>query len=293
MRECSPVIAPSEVKYVSYCLTVPPLSKESFRCPRSTLPQLAKLSCVTYLVPSDVCRTRLRWRGWVRPKVGGQAILTHGTGVAATRTHAAAAPRHARLGPGRTHGPSAATSCSLHSAQPDTIVAFGSQTSNIMPNQQTCNYYIQLLQAGANLPQSARTGLINMVKLTLLTMVQPAVQLIQGNISNPTAGSSFPHIVVFNGAPSAHDEACEWQQYKSRMTHITVELRDAQGAPPARSCPHVSRLAGPRPKLHRTSAVPRVCGRPASPGKHAAAGRPGASADVAPRHDWAAALGRP
>ena len=48
------------------------------------------------------CRTRLRWRGWVRPNVGGQAILTHGTGVAATRTHAAAAAPRSRSGAGRT-----------------------------------------------------------------------------------------------------------------------------------------------------------------------------------------------
>ena len=108
----------------------------------------------------------------------------------------------------------------------------------MFPNRQSCESYMQLLDAGASLPQSARIGLRNLVQFTLLTMVQPTVKLIQGNTSNPTPGSSFPHLVVFkNGALSANDEACEWQQYKSRMTHITVELRDAQGAPPPRSYP--------------------------------------------------------
>ena len=100
------------------------------------------------------------------------------------------------------------------------------------PSRQTYENIIQLLEAGASLPQSARIELRNLVQLTLLTMVSCTVKLIQGNISNPTPGSSFPHLVVFNGALSANDEACEWQQYKSRMTHITVKLRDAQGAPP-------------------------------------------------------------
>ena len=106
----------------------------------------------------------------------------------------------------------------------------------MFPNRQSCESYMQLLDAGASLPQSARIGLRNLVQFTLLTMVQPTVKLIQGNTSNPTPGSSFPHLVVRNGAQSADDEACEWQQYKSRMTHITVKLRDAQGAP-AHSCP--------------------------------------------------------
>ena len=65
----------------------------------------------------------------------------------------------------------------------------------------------------------------------------PGTKLVQCDISNPKPGSSFPHLVEFNGAQSAEDEACEWQQYKSRMTVITVKLLDAQGAPPPRSCP--------------------------------------------------------
>ena len=66
------------------------------------------------------------------------------------------------------------------------------------------------------------------------------VRLIQDGIiiPDPTLGddgkSSFPHIVELNGAQSAHDEACEWQQYKTKQTHITVQLQDKQGAPPPR-----------------------------------------------------------
>ena len=103
-------------------------------------------------------------------------------------------------------------------------------------HRQSLGDYIQRIKAGANLTQSTAERVINLLQPDL-TMVQPAVQLIQGNISKPNPGSSFPHLVVFSGAQSAEDEACQWQQYKSRMTHITVELRDAQGAPPPRSYP--------------------------------------------------------
>jgi len=72
------------------------------------------------------------------------------------------------------------------------------------------------------------------------------VRLIQGGITipNPDLGveSSFPHIVELNGALSAEDEACEWQQYKTKTTHIKVQLQDEQGAPPPHPCPHSSRL---------------------------------------------------
>ena len=124
----------------------------------------------------------------------------------------------------------------MHSAQPHTIVALGSQASNILYHSQSLEDYIQRIKAGANLTQSTAERVINLLQ-PYLTTVQPAVQLIQGNISNPTPESSFPHLVVFNGAQSAEDEACQWQQYKSRMTVITVKLLDAQGAPPPRSCP--------------------------------------------------------
>ena len=66
--------------------------------------------------------------------------------------------------------------------------------------------------------------------------------LIQGDITPLKVGSSFPHIVELNGALSAEDEACEWQQYKSKKTHIKVQLQDEQGAPPPPPCPHSSRL---------------------------------------------------
>ena len=103
-------------------------------------------------------------------------------------------------------------------------------------HSQSLEDYIQRIKAGANLTQSTAERVINLLQ-PYLTMVPPAVKLIQGNISNPKPGSSFPHLVEFNGAQSAEDEACEWQQYKSRMTVITVKLLDAQGAPPPRSCP--------------------------------------------------------
>ena len=123
----------------------------------------------------------------------------------------------------------------MHSAQPHTIVAIGSQASNMLYHSQSLEDYIQRIKAGANLTQSTAERVINLLQPYL--MVPPAVKLIQGNISPPIPGSGFPHLVDFNGAQSAEDEACQWQQYKSRMTVITVKLLDAQGAPPPRSCP--------------------------------------------------------
>ena len=123
----------------------------------------------------------------------------------------------------------------MHSAQPHTIVAIGSQASNMLYHSQSLEDYIQRIKAGANLTQSTAERVINLLQPYL--MVPPAVKLIQGNISPPIPGSGFPHLVDFNGAQSAEDEACQWQQYKSRMTVITVKLLDAQGAPPPRPCP--------------------------------------------------------
>ena len=102
-------------------------------------------------------------------------------------------------------------------------------------HSQSLEDYIQRIKAGANLTQSTAERVINLLQPYL--MVPPAVKLIQGNISPPIPGSGFPHLVDFNGAQSAEDEACQWQQYKSRMTVITVKLLDAQGAPPPRPCP--------------------------------------------------------
>ena len=143
------------------------------------------------------------------------------------------------------------------------------------------------------------------------TRMDKSTKLVQIGITYPDGGklkSSFPHHLKRigdeddggkclsaeqEGYLSAEQECYQWQQRSTKLTKIEMQLLNAQGAPPPRSYPHVSRPASPRPKLHRTSVAPRVCGRPASPGKHAAAGRPGASADLAQRHDWAAALGRP
>ena len=125
-------------------------------------------------------------------------------------------------------------------------------------NRKTGEYYIQLLKTGANLPESARIELINL--LLTLTMLPPTVTLIQRDITPLTAGSGFPHLVKFNGALSAEDERCELQQYKTKMTVITVQLHD--GAPRAsKACVLQCEPPGPRPKLQsdqRLTSVPRA-----------------------------------
>ena len=97
------------------------------------------------------------------------------------------------------------------------------------------------------IPDSARPGLIHFLERyqTIAASNSPAaaqtgnVRLIQAGIVIPDPAlpgddgkSHFPHIVELNAAPSAEDEACEWQQYKTKQTHITVRLQDEQGAPP-------------------------------------------------------------
>ena len=101
-------------------------------------------------------------------------------------------------------------------------------------------HFVQILEAAqGQLPEAARAAMIVFFKKVIAdaAALPPGTKLVQCDISNPKPGSSFPHLVEFNGAQSAEDEACEWQQYKSRMTVITVKLLDAQGAPPPRSCP--------------------------------------------------------
>jgi len=114
---------------------------------------------------------------------------------------------------------------------------------------------LALLRGGGDIPEAARARLIHFLEQyqTIATSRTPAaaqmgnVRLIQGGITipNPDRGveSSFPHIVELNGALSAEEEACEWQQYKTKTTHIKVQLQDEQGAPPPHPCPHSSRLA--------------------------------------------------
>ena len=107
-------------------------------------------------------------------------------------------------------------------------------------------HFIQLLEAQGELPEAARAGLITLlrrIEANDAAQVTPGTaMLIQGDITPLKVGSSFPHIVELNGALSAEDEACEWQQYKSKKTHIKVQLQDEQGAPPPPPCPHSSRL---------------------------------------------------
>ena len=105
-------------------------------------------------------------------------------------------------------------------------------------------HVIQILEAAqGQLPEGARAYLITLCYKAIADaaaqglQVPPGTKLVQCDISNPKPDSGFPHLVEFNGAQSAEDEACQWQQYKSRMTVITVKLLDAQGAPPPRSCP--------------------------------------------------------
>ena len=108
--------------------------------------------------------------------------------------------------------------------------------------------FIALLRGGREIPDAQRPALIRVLEeyQAITASNRPAaiqtgnVRLIQDGviIPNPALGddgkSSFPHIVELNGAQSAHDEACEWQQYKTKQTHITVQLQDKQGAPPPR-----------------------------------------------------------
>ena len=119
---------------------------------------------------------------------------------------------------------------------------------------------LALLRKGGDIPESARPGLIHFLEkyqtiaASNTSAVAPMgnVRLIQSGIAipNPALGeagkSSFPHIVELNGALSAEDEACEWQQYKTKTTHIKVQLQDAQGAPPPIVPPREP--SGPRSK---------------------------------------------
>ena len=119
---------------------------------------------------------------------------------------------------------------------------------------------LALLRKGGDIPESARPGLIHFLEKyqtiaasnTSAVALMGNVRLIQSGIAipNPALGeagkSSFPHIVELNGALSAEDEACEWQQYKTKTTHIKVQLQDAQGAPPPIAPPREP--SGPRSK---------------------------------------------
>lgn len=100
--------------------------------------------------------------------------------------------------------------------------------------------FIALLSSGAELTEAMRGELIRLLGPIAAAPSKPAaVRLIQlldpPRVDPPRVGSHFPHLVELNGAPlpanqSAEDEACEWQQYKTKMTHITVQLQNERGA---------------------------------------------------------------
>ena len=97
--------------------------------------------------------------------------------------------------------------------------------------------FIQLLRRDAPLSELSRDGLIHLLRAIADAPSAPAaVRLIQGGLDPPKVGSHFPHLVEFNGAflpkgplTSAEDEG-EWQQYKTKLTRITVQLRNQHGA---------------------------------------------------------------
>ena len=124
----------------------------------------------------------------------------------------------------------------------------GSALGDAVASGSAASFIALLRGSTGDIPESARPGLIHFLERyqAIAASNSPAaaqtgnVRLIQDGIiiPNPALGddgkSSFPHIVELNGAQSAHDEACEWQQYKTKTTHITVRLQDEQGAPPPR-----------------------------------------------------------
>jgi hypothetical protein len=80
---------------------------------------------------------------------------------------------------------------------------------------------LRQLQAAHMKKEEGGGGGIRLIQF--ITMPDPALG---------TAGKSlFPHMVELNGALSAEDEACEWQQCKSKTTCIEVQLQDEKGAP--------------------------------------------------------------
>ena len=102
--------------------------------------------------------------------------------------------------------------------------------------------FIQLLKSGAVLSEPMRDVLIDLLSRTIVAApsTPAAVRLFQGGTTPPKVGSSFPHLVEFDGDQSAEGEGCEWQQYETKLTRITVLLRNQQGALPPSSCPHAS-----------------------------------------------------
>ena len=117
-------------------------------------------------------------------------------------------------------------------------------------NNRAAAFIAYLSRPGAQLTEPMREGLIRLLRrITDAPSSHQAdsaavrlIQLLQGpsikdppRVGPPRVGSHFPHQVELKKAPlpasqSAEDEACEWQQYKAKMTHITVQLRNERGA---------------------------------------------------------------
>ena len=138
---------------------------------------------------------------------------------------------------------------------------------SFMPQQQsaTRDDYIQILRSGEALSDSRREELINLLLSTSLAAPTAAarnVRLVQVGITIPdgeSVKSNFPHIVEYKEALSAEEESCKWHQHKTKLTHISVQLLDDQGAPPH---PHTSGLVRARSCLGpEFTRLPRVTGR--------------------------------
>ena len=103
-------------------------------------------------------------------------------------------------------------------------------------NNRAAAFIVYLSRPGAQLTEPMREGLIRLLRRIADEPSTPAaVRLIQCGVDPPRVGSNFPHLVEVDGAPlpanqSAEGEACVWQQYKSKMTHITVQLRNEHGS---------------------------------------------------------------
>ena len=123
-----------------------------------------------------------------------------------------------------------------------------------MPQQQCAarDDYVRILQSEEPLSRSVREALANWLLSTSVAAPTAAarnVRLFQVGITIPDGErvkSNFPHIVEYNGALSAMDERCTFNQHKTKQTHVSFQLQDDQGAPPPSSRPHTSGLVRAR-----------------------------------------------
>ena len=138
-------------------------------------------------------------------------------------------------------------------AGPSTLARALRSSMSSMPQQQraTRDDYVRILQSEELLSRSVREALANLLLSTSVAAPMAAcnVRLVQVGITIPdgeSVKSSFPHIVEYNGALSAMDERCTFNQHKTKQTHVAVQLQDDQGAPPPSSRPHTSGLVRAR-----------------------------------------------